>query len=54
MQETKLTDSIIVALTASLVRESLSRKVRLTSWLLILVVESIHSVGTTVIPKYLR
>ena len=46
-----MTDPIIVALTASLVREYLSRKVRLTFWLSILVVESVHTVGITVISK---
>ena len=38
-----MTDRIIVALTASLAKEYLSRKVRLTSWLLIVVVESMQT-----------
>ena len=47
-----MTDPIIVALTASLVREYLSRKVRLTFWLLILVLEpDLRTMGTTVIPQ---
>lgn len=51
-QETKMADAIIVALTASLVREYLSRKVRLTYWPLILVLESMHTMGRTGMPKY--
>ena len=46
-----MADAIIVALTASLVREYLSRKVRLNSWLLILVLEYMHSMGRTGMPK---
>ena len=46
-----MTDPIIVVLKASLVREYLSRKVRLTSWLLVLVAESMQTVRTTVIAK---
>ena len=38
-----MTDRIIVALTASLAKEYLSRKVRLTSWLLIVVVGSMQT-----------
>ena len=49
-----MTDSIIDAPTASLVREYLTKKVTLTSWLLILVVESMRTVGTTVIPRCVR
>ena len=51
-QETEMTDPIIIALKASLAREYFSRKVRLSSWLLVLVAESMQTVGTTtVIPK---
>ena len=42
-----MTDAIIVAVTASLVREYLRRNVRLTSWLLILAAESMQTVATT-------
>ena len=38
-----MTDSIVGALTASLAKEHLSRKVRLTSWLLLVVVESMQT-----------
>ena len=48
---TEMADPVIVALTASFGMEYLSTEMRLTPWLLILVVGSMQTVGTTVTPK---